>query len=648
MTTAEAAQILQLAGDATPAQIEARFRELRAMLEEKIAKALTPGLQAKYRSSFAEITTAFETLILSADTAALPGLTSAPTAMANPSRLPPLPAQVPAPSLPPLPTSSPRSSLPPLAMQVLVQAVPPAPVTPAKKSGGKSLLLGVIAAVIVLAAGGWLFMKIQADNAEKARLEVEAKQRADSVAQQEKARITAAEKAGRDKKDKELAALRARVAEIHASYDSAQRSQLASERALAEMKIKQDELAAAGKGSASPEWRALATQLQAQERYLAWFKDNLPGHPAKAARSQVMEVLTSRSIDSATPLVEAYAKTVRQLQNDIGRARDELLVLTGKLRVNSEPAGVNFTLTDVYGRTSEGRTPADLPEVPLGNTTITFKRDGWPEKMQAVTVARTETAIASANLTGGALSVTSTPSGLDFVLTGPGRTERGRTPATLADVAPGDYTAIFQREGWVELKSNVTVKAGQAASLPGVFPAPGSVKVTSNPTGAEIWRHGTKLGVTPLTVPEVGPGKVELEFKLDRYITAQFSGILQPAGLLEISGTLQHEKLTKQEAIADFVQRADGVWKKGIFGGSIRLRFKLGRPLMETNITMVPKYAYDIIDFDPDTSNLTLQYGDQTHKVGVIKIENGKLNWVGSGLWSGWSGTYNRVPDSAW
>ena len=74
MTPAEAAALLEIAADSTLEQIEARFLELRRKLEDKIAKAPTPGLQAKYRASLAEITTAFETLTLAADSSTLPVL----------------------------------------------------------------------------------------------------------------------------------------------------------------------------------------------------------------------------------------------------------------------------------------------------------------------------------------------------------------------------------------------------------------------------------------------------------------------------------------------------------------------------------------------------------------------------------------------
>ena len=74
MLPADAAQLLDLPADATPEQLEARFHELRSKLEEKIGKAPTPGLKAKYRETLDAITQAFETLTLAADSSSLPVL----------------------------------------------------------------------------------------------------------------------------------------------------------------------------------------------------------------------------------------------------------------------------------------------------------------------------------------------------------------------------------------------------------------------------------------------------------------------------------------------------------------------------------------------------------------------------------------------
>src|SRR6478736_7601180 len=124
MSPVEAAKILDLPVDAAPEQIETRFNELRAKLEDKIAKAPTPGLKAKYRESLDDITAAFEALTLAADSSSLPirnkqsAVSSQPAASGVGGVLPPRGASSPA----------------------------PAP----KKSGGKEFLIVAFIAVAVL------------------------------------------------------------------------------------------------------------------------------------------------------------------------------------------------------------------------------------------------------------------------------------------------------------------------------------------------------------------------------------------------------------------------------------------------------------------------------------------------------------------
>jgi hypothetical protein len=89
MTPAEAIKILDLLPYATREQIEERFVEQRALLEDKAARALTPKLQAQYREALVRVTEAYETLVLAEESATLPSLQSAVAAPAAPANPPP-------------------------------------------------------------------------------------------------------------------------------------------------------------------------------------------------------------------------------------------------------------------------------------------------------------------------------------------------------------------------------------------------------------------------------------------------------------------------------------------------------------------------------------------------------------------------------
>lgn len=553
MNPTEASQLLQLPEGSSPGELEARFRELRALYEGKIASALTPGLRDKYAATLADVTAAYETLVLARDSASLPGMSRppSPTPAASSPRLP---------SLPPLPASNPATA-------PTVPYVPPAPAAPAPAVRKKSPLRFVVPAIVVVVAvafGVRWWQNTEAETQARLQREALAQKQADDARQAaeaaEKLRLAAAEKAEREKRDQELAALRTRLTEINGSFDSAARALQAAERERDELKTRRDELAAAGKGPASPEARALTAQIDARERYLAWFTPILATHPAKAARQQANEALTARSPAAAAPAIEAYAKLVRQLQLDIGKAREELLVTTGRLRITSEPSGLGFKLTDAYGRDSEATTPADLSDVSLGNVTVTFRRPDWPDYVQTATVTRTETAAAHGKFVGGTLQLASEPSGLDFTFTGHGVAEPGRTPATLGNLTPGEYTAVLTRPGWPDLTHRVTVRAGETISSVARFAAGGTLKVTSTPIGAAVSVGGKNVGKTPLTVTDLAPGPISVALELAEYRPITLEGAVESGKETALTATLRSAQLTPDEAFEKLALEAKGSW----------------------------------------------------------------------------------------
>jgi len=153
--------------------------------------------------------------------------------------------------------------------------------------------------------------------------------------------------------------------------------------------------------------------------------------------------------------------------------------------------------------------------------------------------------------TTGRLVVTSTPPRAGVLVNG---TWRGRTPLTLADLAPGHYVVRVTQPGYVPARDEFTLgprdrahefaarlyrepRAGEAASRPAArtpAPAPtasgrgaaetftGSLYVDSRPRGATVFVDGRSVGQTPLSLPDVPVGShvVRLELTGKRTWTA--------------------------------------------------------------------------------------------------------------------------------
>ncbi len=312
MPPADAAKALDLKPDATPEQIEARFLELRRKLEDKIAKAPTPGLQAKYRESLAEVTTAFETLTLAADSSSLPVASKQRTEHGGQK------------------TAHSSTAGSPLVGGPS-PARPQGPTLHSKpKSGGKEFILVTVIALVVLFAGGWFVMKTRAENAEKARVAAEQKAETERQAQ------LAKEQAERDRLAKETAAtaekerldrlfitLRSRLAELNVAYDALMRIEQSAERELAELKSQQRE-AVRGFPAYSQQPQRLAATVRLTEAHVAWLRDLLPVNPAKVARAQVEELLSARALAETEDRIKFYAEAVDTLGRQIRDANSQL------------------------------------------------------------------------------------------------------------------------------------------------------------------------------------------------------------------------------------------------------------------------------------------------------------------------------------
>lgn len=310
MSPSDATKLLELPPDASPDQVEARFHELRAKLEEKIVKAPTPGLKAKYRQSLDEITTAFKTLALAADSSSLPvaqrhGAGGKEQGGSNPS-----------------PVGSPLAgTLPTRSAQ--------APTLHSKpKSGGKEFVVVAIIAIMVLAGGGWFVMKTRAENAEKARIAAEAKAEEERAAAQAKA-ATAAE-ARRRETDRAL--VRGRLAELNVRFEAIVAADARVQSSLQSVRSDLEVERRAAPGEPSVRNLMLQARVAAQEKQLDALRALLREHPARLARSRAESLLTGTDLAEGQSALAAYAGQLESLERAVAATAPDLADLDRQTR----------------------------------------------------------------------------------------------------------------------------------------------------------------------------------------------------------------------------------------------------------------------------------------------------------------------------
>ena len=107
----------------------------------------------------------------------------------------------------------------------------------------------------------------------------------------------------------------------------------------------------------------------------------------------------------------------------------------------------------------------------------------------------------------GQITITSTISGAEVLLDG---ISRGKaTPSLILDgISPGSHTVKCRLSGYADSETTVNLAASSTASVTcSLSQAPGSISVTSSPSGAEVYLDGALKGTAPVMLKDVSPGK---------------------------------------------------------------------------------------------------------------------------------------------
>lgn len=146
-----------------------------------------------------------------------------------------------------------------------------------------------------------------------------------------------------------------------------------------------------------------------------------------------------------------------------------LPTLLGSMTIATSPAGVRFDIRALDNaadtpRIDESRrvTPLEITDVMPGRYEITYKRAGWPDYKEIVTVQEKGQARSSFQYVGGELRVTTTPSGATVKA---GERTLGRTPLTLENVDPGALSLDITLDGWEPETASVTLKPGETSRV---------------------------------------------------------------------------------------------------------------------------------------------------------------------------------------
>ncbi len=198
--------------------------------------------------------------------------------------------------------------------------------------------------------------------------------------------------------------------------------------------------------------------------------------------------------------IQREQQTVMQVDLDLG-----------SVDLSSDPADAEFDLSG-KGRHWQGKLPTKIEEVPGGNYSLVVSRKGW-ELNKNVSVTRSVITTQKVEFPYGSIEVTSDPTGMTVLTNG---VEIGKTPMTLQELKPGQYTlTVSSGEDYLTANCSISVGPNEAAKHRFVFHY-GTVLLSSTPPGATVVRKGKGVGKTPLTL-HIPVGNSSVELRLDGY-----------------------------------------------------------------------------------------------------------------------------------
>jgi len=226
----------------------------------------------------------------------------------------------------------------------------------------------------------------------------------------------------------------------------------------------------------------------------------------------------------------------------------------GGFRIRTNPDGAEVQV----GSLALEKSPLTRNEVRLGNYPVIIRAEGYEEWRGEITVKEndfTDPGVIALVRSTGTLELKSDPAGAEFTLEQSGRESTRRTgtlPAAADGLPTGSYRLTAKFPGLADVTKQVEVTRGARTPLEVQF-AYGTIRVGSDPGGAEVWRDGRLAGRTPLTLDKIATGVHVIEVRSKGYARQKLSGRVDSGRALELTATLKKGGLDDPEVVAQDV-----------------------------------------------------------------------------------------------
>ncbi|HOK17790.1 MAG TPA: PEGA domain-containing protein [Caldisericia bacterium] len=183
----------------------------------------------------------------------------------------------------------------------------------------------------------------------------------------------------------------------------------------------------------------------------------------------------------------------------------------GTLSIDSYPQNCEVYLNGEY----VGVTPLEK-SVKIGKYTLEVKKEGYEDYKKEVTIERGKETVIIANLeiSTGSLIVKTDPDGATVFVDGK---NYGLTPIEIKDLEIGEHEIVISKEGYAQIIKKIDIRKETVTIEEILIEAISEIFINTNPKGAKVIINGKEMGVTPLTLKDINPGRYIITFKAIGY-----------------------------------------------------------------------------------------------------------------------------------
>lgn len=225
----------------------------------------------------------------------------------------------------------------------------------------------------------------------------------------------------------------------------------------------------------------------------------------------------------------------------------------GSIYVDSSPSQATATLDGSNYQT----TPCTFHDVYPGSHTVRVTRSGYQTWSSTVSVSAGKTTQVYASLSQvspgtGSIYAVSTPQGADVYVDG---RYYGTAPQIASSLSIGYHQVRLSLSGFQDWTGSIYVEDGKTTTVsrtlsvsptssPTSAPGTGSISISSQPAGAEVYIDNIYYGITPVTVPSVSAGSRVVKLQMAGYTPWQATVQVNSGQVTPVEATLQPQPTT--------------------------------------------------------------------------------------------------------